>query len=284
MKRTWSPEKVIGFYLLLFLSLAICATVAVLNGFGVLMNENQVLYLFSTSAQVIAAIYGLTLTGFIFFRNELNREESEDDTLVDAVENLKARYFVLLVFITILVTATLILANIALSYESSGEGFLKTLIINSGQAAFLTSLFAVAYFIFDVISPKRIERASQTLQSKFDPTLAEQTTGSFEEFLRNYNELEMLLADVGKAYEDSFSSSNTQRYPRRVSNSRLAVILYRNKRIDEKLYNGLRDLITLRNAIIHGPNPAVSQEMVNVSADILAKLRLAVTVDNTNGS
>ena len=67
------------------------------------LNENQILYLFSTSSQVLAGIYGLTLTGFIFFRNELSREEQEDETLADAVESLKARYFRLLAFITILV-------------------------------------------------------------------------------------------------------------------------------------------------------------------------------------
>jgi hypothetical protein len=45
------------------------------------LNENQILYLVSTSSQVLAGIYGLTLTGFIFFRNELSREEQEDETL-----------------------------------------------------------------------------------------------------------------------------------------------------------------------------------------------------------
>lgn len=53
------------------------------------LNENQVLYLFSTSAQVIAAIYGLTLIGFLFFRNELNREATKDETLTEAIDQLK---------------------------------------------------------------------------------------------------------------------------------------------------------------------------------------------------
>jgi hypothetical protein len=65
-----------------------------LGNHAIELNENQILYLFSTSAQVIAAIYGLTLTGFVFFRSELNRQEFEDETLVDAVESLKRRYFV----------------------------------------------------------------------------------------------------------------------------------------------------------------------------------------------
>ena len=282
MKRSWSPPKVISFFVSLFLILTVGAMAAALGGYGISLNENQILYLFSTSAQVIAAIYGLTLTGFIFFRNELSREELEDDTLADAVENLKARYFTLLVFITALVTGSLLLANLAISYEGSGQSFLNTLIINAGQAAFLTSLFAVAYFIFDVISPKRIERASQTLQSKVDPTLAEQTRGSLEEFLRNYNQIEILLEKVGRPYEEGIISSKIQRYPRRISNSRLAEILLRNERINKTLYVGLRELITLRNSIIHGADPVVSQAMVDASADVLANLQLALGGDYDN--
>ena len=159
---------------------------------------------------------------------------------------------------------------------------LNTLIINSGQAAFLTSLFAVAYFIFDVISPKRIERASQTLQSKFDPTLAEQTRGSLEDFLRNYNQIEILLEKVGRPYEEGISTSNIKGYPRRVSNSRLAEILLRNDRIDKALYGGLRELITLRNSIIHGADPVVSQAMVDASADVLEKLQATLGGDYRN--
>jgi hypothetical protein len=79
-----------------------------------LLNENQVLYLYSTSAQVLAGVYGLTLTGFIFFRNELSREEFEDDTLTVAVDSLKDRYFKILLFVTILSIFTLLMSNLVL--------------------------------------------------------------------------------------------------------------------------------------------------------------------------
>jgi len=282
MKSTWSPTTVIGFFVSLFLLLTLVTTVAAMRWYVIPLNENQILYLFSTSAQVIAAIYGLTLTGFIFFRNELSREEFEDETLSDAVESLKDRYFVILVFITALVTLTLLLSNLAISYEGSGGAFFNKLIINAGQAAFVTSLFAVAYFIFDVISPKRIERVSRTLQSKVDPTAIGQVKGSLEEFLWNYNQIEKLIEDAGQAYKDISTSSYDKRYPRRLSNTRLAMILLRSERIDEDLFQRLRELITLRNSIIHGADPVVSQKIVNASDDVLQKLRAALVGDHGN--
>ena len=82
------------------------------------LKENQILYLYSASAQVLAGIYGLTLTGFIFFRNELSREEFNDDSLVDAVNRLKFRYFEMLMFITALTITSLLLSNLVISIES----------------------------------------------------------------------------------------------------------------------------------------------------------------------
>jgi hypothetical protein len=276
MKGAGSPIAAICLFILLLVLLTFGATALALNGHAVLLNENQILYLFSTSAQVIAAIYGLTLTGFIFFRNELSREEFEDETLVDAVENLKGRYFVLLVFITVLVTLTLLLANLAISFESSGVARLNILIINAGQSAFVTSLFAVAYFIFDVISPKRLEKASKNLQRKVDPSVGDRANGSLEEFVRNYNEIETLLQNAGRVYQENSPSAPEKRYPRRLSNSRLAEMLLRNKRIGKQLFDGLRELITLRNSIIHGAEPVVSQVIVEASGDVLRELKTAL--------
>lgn len=264
--------------LAIFIGLAAIGTFVGESGYGIALNENQVLYLCSTSAQVIAAVYGLTLTGFVFFRNELIREGSEDATLVNAIDYLKTRYFILLLFITGLVGLALLLANLAIAYESSGDRSLGGVIVNAGQSAFVTSLFSVAYFIFDIISPDRIEKASRKLQSELDPTLKEQSKGSLEEFLRNFNEIESLLAKAGERYQESKWSSNN-RYRRRLSNGRLAEILFRNDQIDQTLFAILRDLIAVRNSIIHGADPVVSASMVESSRIVLQRLHVALGPD-----
>ncbi|WP_428321717.1 hypothetical protein [Achromobacter mucicolens] len=240
------------------------------------LNENQILYLFSTSSQVLAGIYGLTLTGFIFFRNELSREELQDETLADAIESLKRRYFTLLVFITALVLVTFALSNLAMSSESGARPLLNTLLINSGQSIFFTSLLAIAYFVFDVISPQRIEVASKALQDKVDPTHRAQSKGSLEEFLRNYNQIEALLSDYGLSSNLTVSPYPSKNF-RQPSNARLAEILMRNGHISKALFDKLKDLITLRNSIIHGADPVVSTEIVGTSLSVLGQLRTALT-------
>ncbi|TVO94049.1 hypothetical protein [Shewanella algae] len=240
------------------------------------LNENQIFYLYSTSAQVLAGVYGLTLTGFIFFRNELSREEFEDDTLTVAVDSLKERYFNMLLFVTALSIFTLIMSNLVISSESSAQTMFNTIIMNTAQSAFFINLLVIAYFIFDVIAPKRIEKESKVIQQKVDPTPEAEDKGSLESFLTNYNKLEYILQKYGQAYQSEFEGVSRSR--RRISNVRLAEFILRAERINQGLFGEIKSLISLRNSIIHGAEPVVSKHMVELSENILQELASALHI------
>lgn len=236
-----------------------------------ILNESQILYLYSTSAQVLAGIYGLTLTGFIFFRNELSREESSDESIKEVIESLKKRYFKLLLFITVLSIFTLLLCNFIILIESGEKTIFKTIAMNVAQSSFVVSLIMIAYFIFDVITPDRIEKASLTLQQILDPSDKKFIRGDFEEFLKNFNEIERILQQYGQDFQlESYSSQ--VKYQRRISNVRLAQILLKNEKINNNLFNEIKELITLRNSIVHGAIPTVSSKIVTTSKDVLEDL------------
>lgn len=275
MKNFWAPSKIISFFGIAFVAMAVTTSYIGTKSPILILNENQILYLFSTSAQVLAGVYGLTLTGFIFFRSELSREEFEDETLVEAVESLKNRYFTLLMFVTFSSIMSLLLSNLAISYESTGT-LPGRIIINTAQSAFITTLLAVTYFIFEVISPKRIERESKKLQEQVDPEREEAEKGSLEEFLKNYNQIEELMGKFGSRYQTTAIMEYSNRHRRHMSNARLAEILFRNEQIGQSLYGELKSLITLRNSIIHGAEPIVSSRVVKNSSVILDELRKAL--------
>jgi hypothetical protein len=275
MRHKWSPVKIIVWSSLICVALSAASSLWGASVYALHLNESQILYLFSTSAQVLAGIYGLTLTGFIFFRNELSREEFEDETLSDAVEGLKRRYSSLLSFITILVLLTFAASNLAISMTSSEMSLVQSLVINCGQSLYATSALVIAYFVFDVISPGAIKSASQNLQDKVDPQRGDSGIGSLEDFLRNYNEIENIL--LSTKYENSITSKVSPSFHsapvRRTSNARLAEMLFRNEKIGFDLYEMLRKLITLRNSIVHGAEPVVSKEVVGMSEIVLRRLK-----------
>ncbi|MCD8126754.1 MAG: hypothetical protein LUD82_04550 [Clostridiales bacterium] len=56
------------------------------------VSENSLYYVASTSASVVAGLYGITLTGYIFFLNQFQRNGEEDETLDDPIHLLKRNY------------------------------------------------------------------------------------------------------------------------------------------------------------------------------------------------
>jgi hypothetical protein len=276
MRKPLSVRWIVSVFLTLLLVSCVVATTIAARGPLLLLNENQILYLFSTSAQVLAAIYGLTLTGYVFLRNELSREEAEDDTLSEAIDSLKSRYYRTLVFITFLVGVALALSNLAISHEGFGDPVLNAIIVNCGQAAYCVSLLAIAYFIFDVLSPGGIERASIALQDRVDPRGTGGSRGDLSDFIRNYNQIEALLKD---AFGLFLQGAEPGTFRRHWSNARMAEMLARAGRIDKELSTRLQQLITLRNSIIHGAHPEVSEDMVQESAFLRDALMAVVNAN-----
>ncbi|MGP0209185.1 hypothetical protein [Pseudomonas sp. NCHU5232] len=246
-----------------------------------ILNENQILYLYSTTAQVLSAIYGLTLTGFIFFRNELSREEFGDESLEQAVEVLKRRYFRVLLFVTLLSMFTVLGCNFVIAVGGFKWRLIEVVFMNVTQVSFVVSLVVIAYFIFDVVAPRRIERASKAIQEEYDPGYSVGEKGSLEEFLTNYNALEEIIQKYGRAYQSNDAVSD-YRARKRISNVKLAEFILRSERIDWSLFERIRSLITLRNSIIHGAEPVVSVEMVNQSKEVLEELSEALELVPVN--
>lgn len=238
------------------------------------MNENQILYLYSTSAQVLAGTYGLTLTGFIFFRNELSREQVEDDSLADAVERLKKRYFYLLGIVTTSTFSAVLLSNVVIAAEGGGGNHLPiALLLNITQSAYVISLMVIIYFIYEVVAPGKIERVSQQIQSELD-TSEVVKTGSLEKFLSNFNKMEELLSDYSERYK--LASQSGKILGRRMPTSRALDFLFRSEVIDSQLYKQSKNLLSLRNSLVHGAELKVSIQMVKTSKEVLEKVQRAL--------
>ncbi|WP_166225516.1 hypothetical protein [Pseudomonas atagonensis] len=267
------PNTVVLLTIILLLFISCCAsTYFGLNHALFELTENQIMYLYSTSAQVLAAVYGLTLTGYIFLRGDLNREARSDETRAKSIEKLEGRYFWQLAVITALVMFTILLTNLVIAQENSKNTEPLTYLMNFSQSFFAISFVAIAFFVVDIVGPGNIQAASQALQDKIDPEHNVKTMqGDLSEFLKSYNNIESILNTKTNIPVLTTDFSN-KKYNKHTSNTRLAEILLRREKINNELFSRLKNLITLRNAIIHGADPSVSQHMVDESKSILEEL------------
>jgi len=241
------------------------------------VNEHQILYLFSAASQVIAAIYGLIITGYIFLRNELDRKADKDDSYEEIVAILKTDYFISIITISIVTIISIALCFLVIVDASSLNNTALDILINVAVSVILTELILIVSFVIRIINPKSIEIASEKLRAR---TITSESgeKGSLEDFLNNFNQIEYILAKYGTAITNPELTDYESVKRKRISNPKQVQILFNDERIDSKLKDDLLKLISFRNSIIHGTNLFISKQDVELSKDILERLKNSLGV------
>lgn len=241
------------------------------------LNENQILYLFSASSQVIAAIYGLIITGYIFLRNELDRKADKDDSYEEIVSILKADYFGSIITISLVTILSIALCMLVIVDATSVYKTALDILINISVSVILTELILIVSFVIKILNPKSIEIASEKLRAK-TITYESGEKGSIEDFLTNFNQIEYILAKYGTAITNPELTDYESVKRKRIPNPKLVHILFNDERIDSALKDDLIKLISFRNSIIHGTNLFISKQDVELSKDILDRLKNSLGV------
>ncbi|AWI26834.1 hypothetical protein HYN49_13515 [Flavobacterium pallidum] len=240
------------------------------------MNENQVLYLFSSASQVIAAIYGLIITGYIFLRNELDRKADKDDSFEEIVELLKSEYFGSIINISV-TTIFGISACFLVIVDEIQNNFILTILINISVATIITVLLLVIFFVIKILNPNSLKIASNRLRN-FTANDSSNERGSLENFLTSYNEIEYILEKYGTAFSKNDNSDFQYQNRRKIAKTKLVYILFNEEKITSSLKDNLIKLITLRNGLIHGTNLFVSTNDVLFSQIVLEDLKSALGI------
>lgn len=81
----------------------------------VFLSENQILYIYSSLAQVIGALLGLTIAGYSMVDSKLKTLSEADTTITEYVEDTRHDYYISLMYIIILSTINIILCLIVLA-------------------------------------------------------------------------------------------------------------------------------------------------------------------------
>jgi len=244
-----------------------------------LLNENQVLYLFSTSAQVVGGVFGLTIAGYTFLRNELDRQKKEDESLAEQIDELKARYFYLATFITGVSALAIFTSLLTISVGTPHRANEIVIAINASQSIVVAAVLSIAYFILDIFRPGRIERISDGIRKDLDRE-SENDKGSLEEFLRSFNQIEQLLDSYQNHYLQNRQQTRYRTSTARIPKPKIVEFIYRSELIDGDIRTKLVDLIRLRNSLIHGTELFVSKHTVAEASTLLDVLRAALSIRN----
>jgi len=174
---------------LLVLLTAIISYIWICKGFEnpwYFLSEEQHLYVYSTQAQVIAAIYGLTVTGYIFLRNNQDKQKENDPTKIDAIKLTQKEERILLFALTFFSLSTILLAVFTLVSFDDEVDVIRVVSKNFCTVLFTITIFLFSYFILYVLRLDKIEKASEEIKNSIDKHEENKTTSTQSE--SNMNE------------------------------------------------------------------------------------------------
>lgn len=215
------------------------------------LSENQALYVFSSQAQIVAAIYGLTITGYIFLHGQQERLADRDKTLIDTLNDIKVSQHAFITFLTLVSLSAIFFALFAIVFRESSNALLKVVIQNSAAAMFFIALICTGHFVREAMRPNKIEEASEKIKKTIEKRKAQPVTpdqlsrgrfdsdngvsnaqvnnggsrslnnpstkkaSSFEEFLAYYNKIERSLDVFTDQYlaRAKLDKSDLSRFP-----------------------------------------------------------------------
>lgn len=224
----------------------------------------------STCSEVLAGLYGITLTGYIFFADRFRDTSEEDESLYDAVQALLLRYNHMAGFISLMCLGCIVMAEGIVLYGTNTlmpQSAYRFWVSETLLLCFCTFDF-ILYFVISVLDPHKVKRISKQKRAK----ISEDTTaGDPEAFLADWNAIENSLYALREDLISKmrFIPGSGKGKPQIVQ----TLDTLRNYgRISHGLWRKLDKLRQYHNLTLHDLNMAVSQEMCDLAKDVLAEL------------
>lgn len=224
----------------------------------------------STCSEVLAGLYGITLTGYIFFADRFKDTSEDDESLYDAVQALLVRYNHMAGFISLLCLLCIVLAEGIVLYGTNTllPEALHRLWINETLLFCFCTFDLILYFVISVLDPHKVGRISSQQKAAISN---DNTAGNAEEFMAVWGEIERNLYALREELVSKmrFVPGASRRTPQLVQTLE---ILRNYGRINMNLWRKLDKLRRYHNLSLHDVNLAVTQEMCDLAKNVLAEL------------
>lgn len=238
------------------------------------MNENQLLYLFSSMAQVMGGVFGLTLTAYVFFVDKFKDSTNGDDTLYDASTSILSRFFRILISLA-LCAGTIVLLCILGIINLHKYIYFNSFIINESVLAFSIGLISVLAFGVMLLDPEKLEKEIAKMKKsaeEYYKTTEDSKSGDFRTFLRTYNLLQETIINLAKNLIELKNIPYIDKgYKPQIIQSLRVLLL--NEIITQTLIQEINELRMYRNGLVHGIDFDISQSVCTRITEIYDGLK-----------
>lgn len=224
----------------------------------------------TTSAEVVAGLYGLTLTGYIFFQDRLQQKADDDELLEDIIVLLKKRYHNMVLILSVTCFSVILLAFSFVIYNVESNVLPDYLYRFWGFEAlfmvFVALIFNI-YFVITVVDPDKIPRAS--LQYKQKLSSSDTEFGSLQEFLQDYEDIEKMLIEKSTGLAVSQIGTNPWKAIKHLNGKEKIEI---RKLVSDPLLKNLTKLSQYYSYMVFSQEMTVTKEMCELAKDVKMEL------------
>ena len=245
-------------------------------------NENQLLYIFATIAQVTGGLFGLTLAAYTIIDDKLKKIGESEESSVDYTNQIRAENFNNLISISILSILSIIFSLLVISVYRNRHMEITIFFMMETVCLFVLLLIKIYAFIQGV-NPNNIKIKKEKEKEQFDaeyPVSSGMTEKSFISFIIYYNTLEKTVKRLAQKQLSRIY------YKANIGFVDALSILREHDIISQKCYAQINELRRYRNSLVHSTennqivNPTLFEILKNI-CNLLKALDNASNNDDT---
>jgi hypothetical protein len=230
-------------------------------------NQQNIYWLFSSTAQAIAAFIGFLAAGFFFAYDRIDKQVQKDETLEEIYEDIKKQYFTRLRILFALTGLSIVLSLVVVYVNGLDVGpFTYPFYVFVGLLNLFTIIWAI-YFVVFIVNPQTEVRTAEKLIKQneiyFVPTAGKSLSRT--EFVDKYLKLEKILRELYKPY----AKGNDEHY---MPMGEIIAALYQRGILADHQADDLRKVTKLRNLAVHGNTQNIEEHIGDLVDELILTL------------
>lgn len=237
---------------------------------------DNIYWLFSSSAQAIAAFIGFLATGFFFAYDRLDKAIEQDETLEEIYHDIKHQYYKRIIVLFILTGLSIVLSLFIVFINSFDINIWAVILRGIVALINLVTIVWAIYFVIYIINPNKVTlTTAKLIKENKDPIEPQsQIAITRGQFIDRFIELETIIRKI--ALERNVNFSQNRQFAAPLGLNVLIKGLYQQLLINEKQYRDLMDINKIRNLVVHGEinsiEPKLGEKIDNLTNVLKDKL------------
>ena len=243
-------------------------------------GAENIYWLFSSSAQAIAAFIGFLAAGFFFTYDRIDKQVAKDETLEEIYNDIKKQFYnrIKTLFILTGLSITLSLLVVYLNgFDLHLWGCILKILV--GLLNVVTIGWAI-FFVLFIIDPNRVKKTADKLVKEnrafFEDILGQTLTRG--EFIDKFITLENVLRSLAEKYQILISENS--RFRNFLPLNEIIKQLIERSVIDKEQYYKLMELNKIRNLAVHGNIESLEKKQGDTVEELVKSLKIKLLDNN----